>query len=278
MSDSQKPLTGQVALVTGGGRGLGRAMAQALAEAGASVTITARSKEQLEQTAALLKNAGHAFLALEGDVTNPHSVEEIVRRTEQEWGSIDILVNNAGALTGLGYIWETDPQDWWHDMEVNVRGPYLYARAVLPGMLARKRGRIINIVSRSGIMAMPAQSAYNVSKAALIRLTENIAGEAKEAGISAFALSPGAVPTTMSLHMADFREHQFQQGDAFRALLTDAPEQSADAVVWLAMGQGDALTGRYISAKEDLNMLVQHAEQVRQEDLYTLRLHTLSQA
>ncbi len=192
MSDNQKPLTGQVALVTGGGRGLGRAMAQALAEAGASVTITARSKEQLEQVAALLKNADHAFLALAGDVTNQDSVEEIVQRTEQEWGSIDILVNNAGALTGLGYIWETDPQDWWHDMEVNVRGPYLYTRAVLPGMLARKRGRIINIVSRSAIMAAPAQSVYDVSKVALMRLTENIAVETKGAGISAFALNPGA--------------------------------------------------------------------------------------
>ena len=86
MSESQKPLARQVALVTGGGRGLGRAMALALAEAGASVTITARSKEQLEQTAVLLRDAGHAFLALEGDVTNQHSVEEIVQRTEQEWG------------------------------------------------------------------------------------------------------------------------------------------------------------------------------------------------
>ena len=275
MSESQKSLAGQVALVTGGGRGLGRAMAQALAGAGASVTITARSKEQLEQTAALLRDANHAFLALEGDVTNLRSVEEIVQRTEQEWGSIDILVNNAGSLTGLGYIWETDPQDWWHDMEVNVRGPYLYTRAVLPGMLTRKRGRIINIVSRSGLMATPAQSVYNVSKAALIRLTENIAVEAKDAGISAFALSPGAVPTVMSQQMADFREHQFQQGAAFRSLLTDEPEQPANVVVWLATGQGDALTGRYINAQDDLNAFVQHAEQIRQNDLYTLRLNTM---
>lgn len=151
---------------------------------------------------------------------------------------------------------------------------YLYTRAVLPGMLARKRGRIINIVSRSGLMATPAQSVYNVSKAALIRLTENIAIEAKDAGISAFAVSPGAVPTAMSQHMADFREHQFQQGAAFRTLLTDEPEQPANAVVWLATGQGDALTGRYINAQDDLNAFVQHAEQIRQNDLYTLRALT----
>ena len=275
MSESQKSLAGQVALVTGGGRGLGRAMAQALAEAGASVTITARSKEQLEQTAALLKDAGHPVLALEGDVANQHSVEGIVQRTEQEWGSIDILVNNAGSLTGLGYIWETDPQEWWHDMEVNVRGPYLYTRAVLPGMMARKRGRIINIVGRSGIMSTPALSVYNVSKSALIRLTESIAIEVKDAGISAFALSPGAVSTTMSQHMADFREKQFKQGDAFRAMLTDAPEQPANVVVWLATGQGDVLSGRYINAQDDLSALVQRAEQIRQDDLYTLRLKTL---
>ena len=125
-------------------------------------------------------------------------------------------------------------------------------------------------------MATPAQSVYNVSKAALIRLTENIAVEAKDAGISAFALSPGAVPTAMSQHMADFRECQFQQGAAFRSLLTDEPEQPANAVVWLATGQGDALTGRYINAQDDLHTFVQHAEQIRQDDLYTLRLNTLS--
>lgn len=275
MSETQKPLAGQIALVTGGSQGLGRAMAKALAEAGAYVTITARSQENLQETALLLQEAGHTVLALEGDVTNQASVEEIVRRTEQQWGAIDVLVNNAGALTGLGYIWETDPQKWWDSMEVNVRGPYLYTRAVLPNMLARKRGRIINIVSRIGTVALPAQSAYTVSKSALIRFTENVAIETKDRGISVFALHPGTIPTAMSLQMADFREQQFQQGSAFRTLLTDVPEQPSDVVVWLATGKGDVLTGRYISAKDDLNALVQHAEQVQQEDLYTLRLNTL---
>ena len=106
-------------------------------------------------------------------------------------------------------------------------------------------------------------------------MTENIAVEAKDVGISANALSPGTVPTMMSQHMADFREHQFQQGAAFRSLLTDEPEQPANAVVWLTTGQGDALTGRYINAQDDLNAFVQHAEQIRQNDLYTLRLNML---
>lgn len=112
MSEVQKPLAGQTALVTGGGRGLGRAMALTLAEAGASVTITARSHEQLQETASLLQDAGHTILALKGDVTDQTSVEEIVRRTEQQWGALDLLVNNAGALTGPGNVWETDPEHW----------------------------------------------------------------------------------------------------------------------------------------------------------------------
>lgn len=275
MSETPQPLAGQTALVTGGGRGLGRAMALALADAGASVTITARSHDQLQETESLLRDAGHTILALKGDVTDRTSVEEIVRRTEQQWGALDLLVNNAGALTGLGNVWETDPEHWWHDMETNVRGPYLYTHAVLPGMLARKRGRIINIVSRSGTMAMPAQSVYSVSKTALIRFTESVALETRSTGLSVFALSPGAISTTMSQHMAEFREHQFQQGAAFRAMLTDEPEQPANAVVWLATGQGDALTGRYLNAQDDLYAFVQHAEQIRQDDLYTLRLNTL---
>lgn len=277
MSDRQKPLVGQVAIVTGASRGLGRAIAQALAAAGAKVTITARSKEALQETASLIAQAGHTVLALEGDVTDRASVEAIVRRTEEQWGTIDILVNNAGSLTGLGNAWESDSEAWWHDMEVNVRGPYLYTRAVLPGMLARKQGRIINLVSRSGTAAAQGQSAYTVSKSALIRFSENVALETRNAGISVFALHPGTIPTSMSLQMADFREQQFQQGATFRAMLTDNPEQPANAVVWLATGRGDALTGRYINAKEDLQALAQLAEVIQQEDLYTLRLNTLPQ-
>lgn len=265
----------KVALVTGGGRGLGRAMALALAQAGASVTITARSLEQLQETAMLLEQVGTGVLAVAGDVSDPLSVERVVQQTAQTFGPIDILVNNAGSLTSMGNVWETDPHQWWRDMEINVRGPYLYAHAVLPGMLMRKRGCIINVVSRSGTVAQPAQSAYSVSKTALIRLTETLALETKEAGISVFAIHPGTIPTAMSLHMAAFRDRNPQEGAAFRALLTDVPEQPANLVVFLATGQADALTGRYISAREDIAYLCQHADQIQQNDLYALRINTL---
>src|ERR1700741_212445 len=147
----QKALTGQVAIVTGRGRGIGRAIAQALAQQGAAVTVTARSGEQLAETVALITAAGGRAIAVTADVTDPHAVKRVVTETEQQLGPVDLLVNNAGSASALGPLWEVDPEDWWHDVTVNLRGTLLCTHAVLPGMLTRRRGRIINMASLSGI-------------------------------------------------------------------------------------------------------------------------------
>src|SRR5258708_33512645 len=140
-------LTGQIAIVTGGGRGLGRVMAQALAAAGAAVAVVARSKVELTEISHVIDQDGGRAIAVPVDVTDRDAVERMVQDVEGKLGPVDLLVNNAGVIGPIGPIWDIDPDDWWHAINVDLRGPFLCARAVLPSMIQRRRGRIINVAS-----------------------------------------------------------------------------------------------------------------------------------
>ena len=185
-------LSGQVALVTGGGRGIGRAVAVALAEAGASVAVTARTVEQVDETVRMIRDAGGTAEALPADVSAPEAVEGLVCDITERLGPVDLLVNNAGIPSPPGRDWEHDAERWWYVIQVNVRGPYLLSRAVLPGMIERRRGRIVNVLGSSSYLASPYSSAYTTSKAALYSMTRSLAAATQEYGISVFQLRPGA--------------------------------------------------------------------------------------
>jgi NAD(P)-dependent dehydrogenase (short-subunit alcohol dehydrogenase family) len=131
-------LAGQVALITGAGRGVGRAVTLALADAGAVVAAVSRSHDQLQETVELVASAGGRAIAIVADVTDPQAVDRMAQRAAGELGSVGILVNNAGLARSIGPVWEVEPEEWWRDVETNLRGPFLRARAVLPGMLARR--------------------------------------------------------------------------------------------------------------------------------------------
>ena len=278
-ADSPLPeLRGQVAIVTGAGRGLGRATALALAQAGASVGLAARSEEQVMETAGAIKRAGGEALAVVADVSDAACVERLVRQVEHALGPADLLVNNAGTMGPLGPIWEVDAGDWWHAFEVNLRGPYLCSRAVLPGMLARHRGRIINFSTSAATVAVAHMSAYVISKTALIRFTENLAAELLNSGLSVFAIDPGTVRTAMSAYVLEseagkkwlpwFRK-LFEQG-------RDVPaEKAARLVVQLASGRADALSGRFLGVADDLGKLLEELEEVKRSSLYMLRIRKL---
>jgi len=188
-------LDGQVALVTGGGHGLGRAMALALSAAGAAVAVCARTTSQLDETVALIQERGGRALAILADMADRASVEGMVGRVEHEVGPTDLLVNNAGVVGTVGPLAQTDPDAWWEVLTINLRGPLYCARAVLPGMIRRGRGRVINVSSGAGFQAWPLVSSYAVSKAALFRLPENLAEEMREQGIQVFAITPGLMRT-----------------------------------------------------------------------------------
>jgi NAD(P)-dependent dehydrogenase (short-subunit alcohol dehydrogenase family) len=270
----QVALEGQVALVTGGGRGLGRAIAEALAAAGAAVAVLARSADELAGTVAHIEAHEGWAIPLPVDVTDRTAVEQTVATVEKTLGPIDLLVNNAGVAEPIGAFWELDPEDWWRILEVNLRGPALCARAVLPGMVARARGRIINVTSGAGAMPIPSATAYCSSKAALIRLTDTLAAETEPHGIRVFALSPGVVRTRMSESL------MAAPGSPWLAWLKpvfdegrDTPiERAAHLAVLLGSGRADALSGRVVSARDELAHLARDAEAIRSEDRYVLRL------
>ncbi|MDQ2998374.1 MAG: SDR family oxidoreductase, partial [Chloroflexota bacterium] len=160
-------LEGQVAIVTGGGRGIGRAIALALATAGAKVAVAARSTNQLAETVQQIEQSGGHALALTVDVADSQGVEQMVTQIEEQLGPVDLLVNNAGIGGRSGSIRATDAETWWRVLDVNVRGPFLCAQAVLPGMTTRRQGRIVNISSGASLGPWPYVSAYAISKAAL---------------------------------------------------------------------------------------------------------------
>jgi NAD(P)-dependent dehydrogenase (short-subunit alcohol dehydrogenase family) len=270
-------LAGQVALVTGGGRGIGRAIASALAAAGAAVAVVARSEGELAEVVARIGEAGGRAAAIPTDVSDARAVAAMARAAEATLGPVDLLVNNAGIPGPIGPMWEVDPDAWWRGLEVNLRGPWLCARAVLPGMIARGRGRIVNVASGAGTIAIPYLSSYVVSKAALIRLTEELALEAGALGIRTFAIEPGTVRTAMAEYALDSEDGRrwmpwfrsiFEQG-------RDVPaEVAARLVVLLASGRADALSGRFFTVADDVLGLVERAVRGDVADLQTLRLRT----
>jgi len=248
-------LTGQVALVTGGGRGIGAGIARELASAGARVAVAARTREQLERVANEIGG-----VALEVDVSDAAAVERMVKETERALGPVEILVANAGTGNGPA-AWEGDPDEWWRTFEVNVLGVYLSARAVIPGMLERGRGRILVTGSGAGYLPGARNTDYTSSKAAVNRFAETLAEALRDTPVRVFLISPGLVQTAMtSDHFPD---------DA----PWTPPELAPRLARVLASGRADELAGRYIHAEhDDIEDLIRRSPEIREKDLNAIRL------
>ena len=270
-----------VAIVTGGSRGIGRAIALALAREGAAVAISSRSTDELDRTLGELRAIDDRAIAVCCDVTDRAAVDDMVSGTELQLGPIDFLVNNAGSAGVIGPIWETDPDDWWREVEVNVRGPLLCARAVLPGMIARGRGRIVNMASSIALTGYPYTSAYACSKAALVRLTDSLHEAVVQHGVMVFATSPGRVRTAMVALLESAEASRkwiprlLPDHPGYAKMPWAPPERIAELCVRLARGDGDVLAGRYIHVMSDLDDMCERAGEIARDDLYQLRLRTL---
>ena len=260
-------LAGQVAIITGGGRGFGKAIAMAFAAEGAAVTVTARSTRQLDSTVAQIKAAGGKAFAVPGDVTNRKDVERVVSAAHRHFGPTTLLVNNAGLASPFGPIGTIDPDEWWAAQAVHVRGPFLFISGVLPEMISAKKGRIINVASLGGTRVEPNLSAYCVGKATEIRLTEQVAAEGKPHGISAFAIEPGTVYTDMAeATINDPKAQRYMPGmlEVLKKIRdTEDPAKGlarcAAMCVKLASGRYDGLTGRYLTPDDDFDDLLSKA-------------------
>ncbi|PZX04532.1 3-oxoacyl-[acyl-carrier protein] reductase [Psychrobacillus insolitus] len=193
-------ITGKTALITGAGRGIGRATAIAFAKEGINVGLLGRTIENLEKVAAELQEFGVKVSLATADVSNMESVNAAVESIKTELGAIDILVNNAG-ISKFGNFLEVDPEDWAKIIQVNVMGVYYVTRAVLPEMIERQTGDIINISSTAGQKGSPVTSAYSASKAAVIALSESLMLEVRKQNIRVTTLTPSTVATDMAVEL-----------------------------------------------------------------------------
>jgi NAD(P)-dependent dehydrogenase (short-subunit alcohol dehydrogenase family) len=238
-------LDGQVALITGSGRGIGRAIASLFAAEGARITVTARSADEIESAAEEIRAAGGEAIAVRGEVTDEADVSRVVEETVDRFGQIDILVNNAAAnLPSIDLI-DIEPDDWRRVIDVNINGLYLCTRAVIPHMTSRGSGKIINISSIGGRRGGRGRGPYRVTKAGMINLTETLAAELRGHGISVNCICPGGVDTEMMRMIA---------GGGPRPDLMQ-PVEIARLALFLASDDSSAITGTSIDAFGSTNPL-----------------------
>jgi NAD(P)-dependent dehydrogenase (short-subunit alcohol dehydrogenase family) len=246
---------GQVAWVTGAGRGIGRAAALALAEQGAAVALVSRTLDEVEQVAAEIRAHGGTAIASLLDVSNWDMVNWTAQQIEAALGPIDLLINNAGVLEPLGKIWETDPEQAGRLFDINLSGAYYCMRAVLPGMIERQRGVIVNVSSVAATTVAQGWSVYATSKAGLDHLTRNAAIDLQGTGVRVYALHPGMVETQMqgTLRAAtpdrlppDRRQFFIDQKEAGKV---QPPKVPARTMLWLCSPQCDLENGAVVNLR-----------------------------
>jgi NAD(P)-dependent dehydrogenase (short-subunit alcohol dehydrogenase family) len=250
-------LTDKVALITGGGRGIGRAIALRFAEEGAAVVVAARTELEIESVAREVRALGGRAAAVAVDVADEHRCEHLVRETLRHFGSVDILVNNAGEYGPVKPVEEISPTEWDRVIAVHLRGAYLLTRMVLPEMYARGSGVILNISSLSAKSAFAWGSPYAAAKAGMLGLTRVVAAEAARKGVRVNALCPGPVTETkMSMDLGQTlaerlgvsKEDQLQ---GFLDTILQGRGQTANeiaaAALFLCSEQASAITGQALN-------------------------------
>lgn len=239
-------LWSKVAIVTGGGRGIGRAIALAYAREGAAVVVAARTQAEIETTAEEIESGGGRALAVPTDVSQARDVERMVAQALTAFGQVDVLVNNAGVAGPMGLITEFSEADWDQTLAINLKGAFLCCRAVVPAMIAAGGGNIINVSSgagqrrpRSAVRSLP----YQVSKFGLEGLTNALAVQLREYKINVNSLLPGRIAT---------RLHAETPPDWIATMegKMGRPEEVAAAAVYLASRPPGEFTGQIVSAKE----------------------------
>ena len=241
MTNAGQSLDGKVALVTGGGRGIGRAIAIAFADAGAAVCCAARTRSDIEAVAGEIEAAGGQALAVTTDVADLASVQKAVDETAARFGGLDILVINAGVSPGRSEVDGSDPASWSQTIAINLTGAYFCARAAIPHLKARGGGKIITIGSGMGHRGAPGSSAYSCSKAGLWMLTRVLGQELRGDNISVNELIPGPVNTAM-MPRAAAREPDTFDGEWFKE-----PEEVAPLALFLASAPDGGQTAQSFS-------------------------------
>lgn len=241
-------LQDKVAIVTGGGRGLGRSVALALGKEGARVVLAARTKREIEHVAEELRALKRDVIAVKTDVTVEEEVAHLVERTLQEYGTIDILINNAGERGHIGPVCELSVEQWNYILRANLTSAFICSKAVLPVMMENRYGKIINIATTT--TPRPNLTPYMVAKAGLVHFTKQLAREMKDFNIQVNAIHPGVMDTRMQKEIrkagadaigTDMFERMKEEG------ILKSPDEPAQLVLFLASRVADGITGRFLS-------------------------------
>jgi 3-oxoacyl-[acyl-carrier protein] reductase len=249
-------LQDRVAVIVGAGRGIGEAIALRFAAEGAKLVLAARTAPELQAVTELVNAAGGTANFVVADVTAPPDVASLVQKSIELFSRIDILVNAAGTYGPIGRAWEVDAKEWENTFSANLFGPFLTCQAVLPHMIRTGRGKIINFSGGGATSPLCRFSAYGVSKAAVVRLTETLAEEVKEFNIQVNAIAPGPVDTKLQDSVLAAGERSGDLLQRIRRLRETGEggtprEVPADLAVFLASDDSRGLTGRLISAPND---------------------------
>jgi NAD(P)-dependent dehydrogenase (short-subunit alcohol dehydrogenase family) len=273
-------LAGRTAIVTGASAGLGYAIAHAFITGGANVVICGRNAGSLQPALASLSAlavSGQQVTMQACDVASEQQVNELIQSTKEKFGSVQILVNNAGVQGPMGPTEDLDLEEWRHTFEINLYGTLFACRALIPHLRTQKYGKIINLSGGGAASPRPFFSAYAASKAAVVRLTENLAEELRGAGIDVNAVAPGAMNTQMLEQTLAAGPELVGQGQYVQALKQkenggSSLERAAALCVYLASAASDGITGRLISAPWDpWPALHEHTAELASSDIYTLR-------
>ena len=270
----RRRLEGRVALITGGGRGIGRAIAMAYAAEGANISLSARTSSELDETERIVaRRYGVEVIAVVADVSVREQVDDVVAQTLERFGAIDVLVNNAGNIGPVGRVWNNDADEWARTIAVHLMGVFYGCHAAIPSMLERGSGRIVNMSGVGG----PNTTAYDAAKVAIVNFTENLALELADTPITVNAISPGSIHTRMweetrdlSLAVGDMAT--YERGVQVTSGQGASIERAAELAVFLGSDDCGRLSGRLVRAFADrFEDFPSQVEQIMESEAYLLR-------
>ena len=266
----------KVSIITGAGSGIGKAMAKRFAKEGSIVVLAARSYSEIKDTLEEIEKEGGRGICVKTDISKIEDVDKLSEQIITKFSKIDILVNNAGIVKPIGPITKTDITEWEENIKVNLFGTFYCIRKILPFMISQNYGKIINMSGGGAFNPRINFSAYAISKAAVVRLTEQVAEETKHYNISVNAIAPGMIKTNMTYEI--YQSGQELAGDESRIAKKVIDEGGSDLkkvtdlAVFLASQKSDGLSGKTISAQwDDLEYIQNNISEIQKSDKYTMK-------